>query len=71
MAFRGVPRTDQLRELYEQVRPMVHASRYGGSAIADHIRRPAEPPLTRWPRVGHWYAPRRTAVRCTGHRVTC
>ena len=53
MAFRGVPRTDQLRELHEQVRPMVYASRYGGSAIADHIRRPAELPLTLWPRVGH------------------
>jgi hypothetical protein len=27
MAFRGVPRTDQLRELHEQVWPMVHACR--------------------------------------------
>ena len=27
MAFRGVPRTDQLRELHEQVWPMAHACR--------------------------------------------
>ena len=27
MAFRGVPGTDQLRELHEQVWPMAHACR--------------------------------------------
>ena len=27
MAFRGVPRTDQLRALHEQVWPMAHARR--------------------------------------------
>ena len=67
MTPRGVPRTDQLRELHEQVRPMVHASRYGGWAIADHIRRPAELPLTRWPRVGQLI--RAEADGCTLYRV--